>query len=198
MSDKMRLDEFESAIQEAKEQEKATSIVEELRKNADGLEKLAARVESLHIWTESLLQAIEDSEERLTRAHTVVFTPETIEHLKDLVNAFTKMLNKTLKSNAEAAIKKVEQNFNAAEQRMKEQTDRIVCHIDRIALPSMLCYVCLTFGLFLMVFFGAVWLLNTLVLHISQLQNLCYAFAIFPFVISIVIYAVRRWGNESK
>ena len=194
----MRLDEFESAIEDAKEQEKAASIVDELRKNAIGLEKLSVRVDCLHRWTESLVRAIEDSERRIERAHTVTIPPETVEHHFELVNAFAKILDKALKSNAAAAIKKTEQDFKDAEQRLKEQTDRIVCHADRIALPPMLCYICLTLGLFLVAFFSAVWLLNTFVLHIRQLQSLCYAFALFPTVISIAIYAVRRWGNERK
>lgn len=194
----MRLDEFESAIEEAKEQEKAASIVEELRKNAVGLEKLAARVDCLHRWTESLVRAIKDSERRIARAHTVIIPPKTVEHHLDLVNAFATALDKTLKSNAAAAIKKAERDFNDAGQRMKEQTDRIVRHADRIALPPMLCYICLTFGLFFVAFFSAVWLLNTFVLHIQQLQSLCYVFAFFPTIISIAIYVVRRWGNEHK
>lgn len=189
---------FDAGIRQASEFEQSKRLAEDIRLSLQTLKSLDF---SLRLLNSSLAELRQDAGclsadfndklHQLQNALTIVIPPQTTEHLEQIFQASCNIFDRTLQEKMDATIQKAEQSFNAAEQRMKQQTDRIVKHSMRIALPPTLCYICLSLLLCLAVFFGIVWWANANVIHFAQIETLCHVFAVLPLATTVCIFVIR-------
>lgn len=185
---------FDAGIQQASDFEQSKQLAEDIKNSLETLKSLDFLLQTL---CNTLYDLKKDGEclsidlynkvRQIRKALTVVIPPETIEHLKSVFQVFCNTFDKMLQKAMNEALTKSEQSFKATEQCIEQQTDRIVKSSKRIALPPMLCYICLALLLYLTSFFGIVWWANANVVHSPQLEGVCYIFTVLIFITTACI-----------
>lgn len=192
--------ELEEGIRQASEFEQSKQLAEDIRQSLNTLKSIDL---SLKLLGRSLVELQQDADclnadlndkvRQLQNALTIVIPSETTEHLNYVFSSFCKTFDKTLQDKLDAAIQKAEQDFNAAEKRMKEQANSMAKDSKRIVLPPTLCSVCLTLLICFIVFFSIVWCFNFYVIHSSEIQNMCHLLIVFVVVINAFIISFYHW-----
>lgn len=156
------------AISNADDAQSAESLVEDLHDCKIEVARLNDELRYITDTTASLLPDISNSIEEMRKASAFTIPKETVEKQCRVYNVshFSEMLDKR----TQAAAKRLTNH----EAKMEEQAKRLTNLGNRIALPSTLFYILITAILFLPIFFGAVWYVNTETIHNHSLSNLCW------------------------
>lgn len=191
--------ELDESIQQACEFEQSKQLAEDIRQSLNTLKSidlslklLGSSLAELQQDADCLNADLNDKVRQLQNALTLTIPPETTEHLNDVFTIFCKTFDKTLQEKMNTAIQKAEQDFNATEKRMMEQTNRIVDTSNKVVLSHTFSYVCLTLLITLVTFFGITWWINANMIFSLELQKLCYVFAALTVAIIVCVVLVHR------